>query len=247
VDYGELALILMAVAVGFFAKGMTGVGGPLLAVPVVAAFTSVEFAVAVIAIPTLVANVWLLLQTRDAANSVRRYLVPMLVAGTVGVFIGVLLLVSADNNWLSLMLALLVIAYIIWYLANPSFRLSERTAQRLAAPVGLIGGGIHGATGISAPVFATYTHSLNLPRTGFIFAVTVPFTVLGAALIVSLAAVGAYDRERLIAGLIAVIPVIIVTPIGSRVGERMSQRAFQLAVLVMLGASAAGLLWTVFT
>jgi len=246
VDYGELALILAAVAVVFFAKGMTGVGGPLLAVPVVAAFTSVEFAVAVIAIPTLVANVWLLLQTRDAASSVRRYLVPMLIAGTVGVLLGVLLLISVDDRWLSLMLALVVIAYIIWYLANPTFQLSEQAAQRLAAPVGFIGGGIHGATGTSAPVFATYTHSLNLPRSGFVFAVTVPFAVLGTALIVSLAAVDAYDRERVVAGLIAIIPVVIVTPIGARLGERMSQKAFQIAVLLMLGAAATRLLWSVF-
>ena len=246
-DYGQIALVLIAVAVGFFAKGITGIGGPMLAIPVLAAFMGVEFAVAVIAIPTLVANVWLLWQNRDASSTVRRYLIPMLIAGTFGIFIGVWLLVSIDDRVLSLILALTVIGYIIWYLATPNLEMGEETAQRLAAPVGLVGGGLHGATGISAPVVATYFHSLNLPRTSFVIAVTIPFAVLGAVQIVSLAAVGAYDRERIIAGLVAIIPVVVVLPFATRIGERVSQRTFQILVLVVLGTAAVRLLWSVVT
>jgi len=246
VDYGQIALVLVAVGIGFFTKGLTGIGGPMFAIPVLAAFMGVEFAVAVIAIPSLIANVWLLLQNRAAAGSVRRYLIPMLIAGTFGIVLGVWLLVSVADRWLSLTLALVVIAYIIWYLTNPRFQLSETAAQRLAAPVGFIGGGMQGATGISAPVVATYTHTLNLPRSGFVFAVTVPFAVLGAVQIVSLAYVDAYDAERIVAGLVAIIPVVIVLPIGERIGQRLTQQAFQIVVLVVLGAAAARLLWSVF-
>ncbi len=245
-DSGEIALVLIAVGVGFFVKGLTGIGGPLIAIPVLASFQGVEFAVAVLAIPTLVANLWQVWQSRAAAGSVRRYLLPLLTAGTVGIFIGVWFLISVDDRWLSLTLALVVIAYIVWYIANPQFELSEKTAQRLAAPVGLMGGGLHGATGISAPVFGTYAHSLNLPRSGFVFAVNVPFTVLGSVLIVSLAAADAYDTERILAGLIAIIPVVIVLPIAGRIGEQLSQQTFQLVVLAVLGAAALRLLWSVF-
>ena len=245
-DYGQILIVLLAVGIGFFVKGITGIGGPMFAIPVLASFAGVEFAVAVIAIPTLVANTWLLWQNRRASSTVRRYLIPMLVAGTFGIFIGVWILVSVDDRVLSLILALTVIGYIIWYLATPQFQLSERSAQRLSAPVGFAAGGLHGATGISAPVVATYFHSLNLARTAFIVAVTVPFAVLGAVQIVSLAAVGAYDTERLLAAAVAVIPVIVVLPLGTRVGERVSQRTFQVLVLVVLAAAAARLLWSVF-
>ena len=245
-EAGQIAIVLLAVAAGFFAKGVTGIGGPLIAIPVLAAFQGVEFAVAVIAIPTLIATVWQVWQNRVAAGSVKRYLIPMLIAGAVGVFIGVWFLVSVDDRWLSLTLALVVIAYIVWYLANPQFELSERTAQRLASPVGLVAGSIHGATGISSPVVGTYTHSLNLPRTGFVFAVNVPFLVLGAVLIVSLAAVDAYDSERIAVGFIAIIPAAIALRIGEWLGERLSQQAFQIVVLVVLAAAAVRLLWSVF-
>jgi hypothetical protein len=246
VDYGEIALVLVAVALSFFAKGLTGIGGPLFAVPVLAPSMGVEAAVAVITIPTLVANIWLLWQHHAAAGSVRRYLVPLLIAGTIGIVLGVFLLVSIDDRWLSLAVALIVIVYIIWYLSNPSFQLAERAAQRLSAPVGFVTGILQGATGISAPVLATYLHSLKLPRTSFIIAVTIPFAVLGAVQIASLAAVGAYDSELVLAGAIAIIPAMLALPLGSRVGEQVSQQTFQILVLVLLGATAARLLWSVF-
>ncbi len=49
-EAGEILLVLAAVALGFFAKGVTGLGGPMLAIPVLASFMGVEYAVAVIAI-----------------------------------------------------------------------------------------------------------------------------------------------------------------------------------------------------
>lgn len=245
-DLGQIALVLFAVSLGFFAKGITGIGGPMFAIPVLASFAGVEFAVAVIAIPTLFANVWLLWQNRGASSTVRRFLIPLLIAGTFGILIGVWALVSIDDRVLSLILALTVIGYIVWYLATPQFQLSDEAAQRLAPPVGFVAGGLHGATGISAPVLATYFHSLSLPRTSFIIAVTVPFAVLGAVQVVSLAAVGAYDAERFLAGLLAIIPVVVVLPMGTWVGERVSQRTFEILVLVVLGAAALRLLWSVF-
>jgi uncharacterized membrane protein YfcA len=246
VDIGQIALVLFAVAVGQFAKGLTGIGGPMFAIPVLASFMGVEYAVAVIAIPSLVGNGWLVWEHRAAAGTVKRFLVPMLAAGCVGVGFGVWFLVSFDDRVLSLILAVVVLVYIAVYLAKPTFHLGEKAALRIAAPVGFLAGGMHGATGISAPVVATYTHSLDLPRAAFVFAVTLPFGVLGAVQMVSLVFVGAYDAERVVAGLIAVIPVLVVLPIAMRLGDRLSHRTFQLVVLVVLGAAAIRLLWTVF-
>lgn len=245
-DPAQVAIVLVAVAVGFFAKGVTGIGGPLLAIPVLAAFQGVEYAVAVIAIPTLVANIWLLWNSRGGTSTVRRYLVPFLVAGGVGIAFGTWVLVSVDERVISLLLAVIVMAYIVWFLTNPQFKLREETAMRLTAPVGMVAGGVHGATGVSSPVVATYFHSMGLARPAFIIAVTVPFLVLGAAQIALLGIVGAYDAQRLIAGAVAVVPAMVAIPVGVRLGRSVSQQTFQYLVLVVLGASAARLLWLVF-
>lgn len=242
----EIILVLAAVSAGFFAKGVTGIGGPLLAIPVLASIQGVEYAVAVIAIPTLVANTWLLWEHRSTAGSVSRFLRPLLIAGAVGAMLGAWILVNVDERVLSAALAAFVIAYIVWYATNTEIHLSERVANRVAAPVGFVGGALQGSTGISAPVIATYMHSLRLPRAGFIFAVTLPFQVLGMVQIVSMATLGVYTTDRLIAAAFAIIPVVIVLPLAMKVGTRLSQRAFEVTVLVVLGATAVRLLWTVF-
>jgi len=241
-DTGELLLVLGAVALGFFAKGVTGLGGPSLAIPVLASFMGVEYAVAVIAFPTALANIWLLLETKSAASDTRWFLVPMLAAGLVGTILGVWLLLNIDDRVMSVVLGVFMLLYIVWYLFNPETRLADRAARRLAAPAGFGAGALHGATGISAPVVATYIHSLHLPRPRFVFAVSVPFLVLGLAQIASLLALGGYDQERVVAGLLACVPVIVVTPIAMRLGKNLSVTAFQYAVLAILGLAAIRLL-----
>lgn len=241
---GEILVVLTAVALGFFAKGVTGLGGPMLAIPVLASFMGVEYAVAVIAIPSALANFWLMLKNRSAASDIRWFLVPMLLTGVVGTLLGVWLLVSIDDRIMSVVLGVFMLLYIIWYLLNPEWKIDDGTAQRLAAPAGFGAGVLIGATGISAPVIATYAHSLRLDRSSFVLAMSVPFFFLGIVQIVSLAALGGYDRARVTAGIIACIPVLVVTPIAMRIGKRLSVQTFQYVVLVVLGIAAIRLLWS---
>jgi uncharacterized membrane protein YfcA len=243
-EVGEILLVLAAVAVGFFAKGVTGLGGPPLAIPVLASFMGVEYAVAVIAIPAALANFWLMIENRSVASDIRWFLVPMMATGVVGTLLGVWLLLNIDDQIMSVLLGVFMLLYIIWYFLNPERQIDNRTARRLAAPAGFGAGVLAGATGISAPVVGTYVHSLRLARSGFVFAVAAPFFFLGLMQIASLAALGGYDRARVAAGIIACIPVVVVTPIAMRVGRRLSVQAFQYAVLVVLGIAAFRLLWS---
>jgi uncharacterized membrane protein YfcA len=204
----------------------------------------VEYAVAVIAIPAALANGWLMIENRSAATEIRPYLVPMMATGVVGTVLGVWILLSIDDRIMSLLLGVLMLLYIVWYLVDPERKITDQTAQRLAAPAGLGAGVLVGATGISAPVIGTYFHSLRLARTGFVFAVSVPFFFLGLMQIASLAALGGYDQARVTAGVLACIPVVIVTPTAMRVGKRLSVQVFQYVVLAVLGLAAVRLLWS---
>ena len=246
-DVGEILLVLAAVAFGFFAKGVTGLGGPPLAIPVLASFMGVEYAVAVVAIPAALANFWLMIENRSAASGTRWFLAPMLATGVVGTLLGVWLLLNIDDRIMSVLLGLLLLLYIVWYLAEPERKIDDRTARRLAPPAGFAGGVLAGSTGISAPVFATYVHSLRLARSGFVFAVSVPFFFLGSMQIVSLATLGGYTQARVTAGIIACVPVLVVTPIAMRVGKRLSAQTFQYVVLVLLAIASVQLLWSGLT
>ncbi len=239
----EIVLVITAVLVGFFLKGVTGIGAPLLIVPVLAGVMGLEFAVTVIAIPTVIANTWLLWDTRGSTLEVAWFLWPLLVAGAVGTVIGAWVLLNIDSRVMTLALAAIILAYIVWSLLNKDFTLSPTWAKRLSAPAGLLGGILQGGTGASGPVIGTYVHSLKLERAAFVLAVTIPFQILGIVQIVSLALFGGYNQDRLIAAAIATVPALLAMRPAMRLGDRLSQRTFQNVVLAVLALAALRLIW----
>ena len=241
-EVGEIVLVLVVVALAFLVKGATGLGAPPLVIPVLATFMGVEWAVAVVAIPAILSNGMLLVETRDSLAGIWPFMAPMLATGALGTYVGVSILLTVDDRTISIVLGVMLLVYIAWYLFNPASKLGDRSARWLAWPAGLVGGVLQGTTGVSAPVIATYAHSLGLPRSGFVAAVAVPFGALGVIQVVSLLALGGYDRERIIAALIACVAVLVVTPLGMKLGRRLSSRAFQYVVLAVLGLAAVRLL-----
>ncbi|MGA8039727.1 MAG: sulfite exporter TauE/SafE family protein [Acidimicrobiia bacterium] len=240
----ELAVILATVLVAYYLKGILGLGGPVLVIPVLAAVVGLEFAVAVIAIPNLIANTMLVWRSRGEFGTVRTFLWPLLITGIVGTALGSWALVSLDDRWASIGLAAIVLVYVAWTLISPDFSLGDIWARRLAPVVGFVGGAFQGGTGVSGPVIATYVHSLNLSRPSFVLAITLPFQVLSVVQVTSLSLLGAYDRERLIAAAIAVVPMAIAMIAGMRLGPRLSSKTFNNLVLLILVLAAIRLIWS---
>jgi len=244
IEPGQLAIVLVAVIIGFFAKGLTGVGGPMVSIPVLAAFTGLEHSAAVIAIPGLIANVVLIWRYRSLERGMRPILVPLIGIGSIGAVAGAWLLVRVDERYLSGLLGILLLVYVGRQLRARPLQISERTAVRLTYPIGAVGGALHGATGISAPAFATYMHAIRVGRERFIFGVSSIFGLLGAVQIVAIAAFGGYDAERVTAGFAALVPMAIGLPLGTAVGRRISSATFDKAVLTLLTLTAVRLLWS---
>lgn len=241
-----LLIVTAGVALGSLLKGITGVGGPIVAIPVMAAFLGVERAVVVMAIPGVAMNAWLIWGYRSQAHKTRD--LPVLIAtGAVGVALGTWALASLDDRILALFLALAILAYLGTRLANPEFELTPRVT-RFASPVVGVGSGVmQGATGISAPLVATYVHGFNLPRDAYILAVSALFQVFSIAQCIAIALLGLYTPERLIESALATIPAVALLPLGDRIGKRLSITAFNQIVLWSLAALAAKLLYDVVT
>jgi uncharacterized membrane protein YfcA len=241
----ELILILAVVSVAYLVKGVAGMGGPLLAVPFIAGFTSVEHAVVVLSLATMVSNVWLLWEHRAGAVGTGYLMTPFLLVGTPAAIAGTYLLTELDDRVLSAVVAIVIVLYIWRYLANPDFGLKQQTARRLAAPMGLIGGGLAGATSTAGPLITTYLHSLRMSRSSLIYMLSLVFAVFGLVQLVTLIILGAFNEERTVQALLAIIPVVVMTPLGIRLGRRLEQRSFELLVLGLLGFAAVRLLLSV--
>ncbi len=240
----EFALVLLVIAVAYTVKGVAGMGGPLLAVPFIASLTSVEYAVVVLSLANMVSNGWLLWEHRAGAKGTGFVMFPFLAVGALAVIAGTWLLTEIDDRILSVVIAVVIAAYIWRHFANPAFGLERETARRIAAPMGLLGGGLLGATGTAGPLIMTYLHSVRMNRASFIHMMSLTFTVFGLIQLVTLVVLGAFTSERTTQALWAILPVAAVTVVGIRIGRLINQNTFERVVLVLLGFAAVRLLWS---
>lgn len=235
----EIAVVLGASLLGAFVKSVTGMGYPLLAVPLIALALGIEEAVVIVSGPNAVANFSLCWQARAGRSATRD--LPVLVGTSfAGAFLGTFLLVTLPEDPLLVLLAATIVVFVVTYLRSPELRMRPETTQRWSPAVGAVAGVMQGALGVSGPVVGAWMHGYRLTSQAYVFSVTMIFGVAGSVQLVLLAATGRYTSERLGVSALALIPVVVVLPIGVRLRRRLGGRGFDLAVLaVLLGSGAA--------
>ena len=106
---------------------------------------------------------------------------------------------------------------------------------------------MQGAGGISAPVSVTFLNAMRLDRPVFIVTISAFFAVMAAIQFPALWSLGLLDDTRLLQSLIAAGLLFAGMPVGERLARRLSARAFDRAMLVLLAAIALRLIWVAAT
>jgi uncharacterized membrane protein YfcA len=233
----------LALGAGGLVKGATGMGLPLIALPILTAFLGIQHAVALICLPVAVTNIWQVWRFR-AAMWEGYFLPAMLISGIGGVAVGTWLIVSAPERALSLTLAILVFVYIGLRLGNPNFIVTRRWGKRLAPIFGFAAGALQGATGISSPVGVTFIHAMRLGRAAHVFAVSAMFLLYTCVQVPALVIAGVLTWQIALEGLIAIIPAFLTMPVGNWLASRASQATFDRIVMALLAALALELAWS---
>ena len=229
----SLAIIFIALAVGSLVKGISGIGLPLTAIPVMAAFMPVEKAVAIMVIPSLLINIYLIIAYRRHAVKIDN-LLSLYAAGITGVIIGAIALSVVPNWYLVLFMVLWLGGYFFSVVTKRKLRIPEGMSKHNALAVVGIGGVVQGSVGASGPVITPYVHSLKLTQPQFVYAISVLFQIFGIAQLTSFIMLGLIDLERTYESLLACIPIAIFLPIAIWLSKFFSQRAFELIVLALL-------------
>ena len=236
----ELIVVGVASAVAMLAKSATGLGYPLIAIPILATLTGVETAVVVVTLPNAAANLLVGWRTRHARSGTRD-LLALSAASALGAVIGTFVLVSTPEKPLLGVLAATVLLFIVRTLWFGEISVSVRAGRRAAPPVGLAAGVMQGAVGVSGPIIGSWFYAYRLPRDAYILSLSVLFLITGVAQIATLASIGAYNSDRLIAAAVGFGPVLAVLPVGEHLRARLSGSQFDRAVLALLAASGVTL------
>ena len=242
----ELIVVGLASSVAMLVKSTTGLGYPMLAIPMVAAVTGVENAVVVVTLPNAAANVLIAWRTRSARSQTRD-LAPLATSAAAGAVIGTFVLISAPEDPLLILLAATILLFVVRSLWFGDLSVSSQTGRRASPAVGLMAGVMQGAVGVSGPIVASWLYAYRLPRDAYILSITTLFLLAGLAQMSALAAVGAYNSDRLIAAAAGLGPVLAVLPLGERLRARLSGEAFDRAVLGLLAVTAVALAARVIT
>ncbi len=221
-----VVVALLAISTGALIKGMTGLGLPLIAVPAIAAYTSVEEAVVLMIIPTFGSNLWLVGTHRRFASLLSGHR-PFLVAGFIGSIFGTFALAAIDDRWLKLTLAAWLMLYLLQFAFGNFLRHVFQATGRAAAAVGLTAGAIQGGTGVSAHIVAPYLHGRNLSAEGYAFLIASSFLAFSFAQLVTASGTQLLTPERLALGMIALIPTLVFTRIGVAFAGKISMAFFQ--------------------
>lgn len=227
-----VVIVLAAISIGSLIKGMTGMGLPLLAVPAIASFTSVEEAVVLMIIPTFGSNLWLVVTHRRFSSLIAQHL-PFLIAGLAGGILGTFLLIALDDRWLKLILAVWLAVYLVQFVLGGFLRAFFQASGITAAAVGLTAGTIQGATGISAHIVAPYFHGRKLAPDAYAFLIASAFLTFSSAQIVAAVSTQLLTLERFAIGMIALVPTLVFIQIGIKFAGKISEATFQKILLTI--------------
>lgn len=241
-DLHSLAVITFGLALGAFVKGLTGMGLPLVAVPFMASFLGAEHAIVVMQIPGIVSNGWLVWRHRRELDELPMRYDLVLPAAALTV-VGVWFLDSARNNVTLLLLAVVVGAFLALVLLKPSFRLEGRTGRIVTPLASAVGGFVQGAAGISGPLFSTLVLSYRLKKEAYVFYVALIFGMCNVIQVVVMGYFGMWTGQRLVEGLLALIPMFIFQSVGMRLMGRISPVLFNRAVITVILVMEIKLVW----
>ena len=247
-EYGPwiIAWCFFALCCGGFIKGALGVGTPLLTVPMMAQVLPPQMAIAIMAIPVVVANLWQFAQAERSTAVVARFW-PTFLAILVGTWVGVKILSIIDEQTLLILVGVAVIAFAL--LQGSRFRLHLPDA--LVKPAGVFFGGaaglIGGVSSFFGPMLITYLISIRgLGKNQFVSSISFLYVSAVVPWTITLYLYGILDQRLLLYSTLATIPVTLGLLVGQRIRYSISDARFQYLIIGILMVSGISMLWRAY-
>ena len=241
----ELVVLIAGLGVAGLAKGMSGMGLPLIATPILAGVFGPRLAVSVITIPIFAANTLLLTQG-IRKRGLLRDVVPFIIASMIGTAVGTILLAQIDQK----LFALLITAMVAVFLFGGDRLFGDDPAATRARVIGplvcFVGGVLQGTTSIASPLVGSYFHTRRLAPGDFVFILAAIFQLNSVVQFVGYSAQGLYTPEVVALGIVAVVPALLALMLGIYLRGRLDVVWFRRFIVVLVVASVVNLLWRTF-
>lgn len=240
----ELQAITIVAAGLFLAgviKGATGLGYASCALPFLVYAIGLKPAIGLVLAPAMATNVVLAFANGHLRETCLGF-APLYAAMLPGIAAGMSLLLLVDTRIAVAALGVTIIAYALFALATPGWRLSMRSVRALQMPVGAINGLVTGLTGSQVMPLVPYfmATGLDAPRT--VQAINLGVTLASSAMLAGLIYSEAVAQPILAISIAAIVPALAGVEVGQRLRGRLPEERIRTAILVVLLLSGLGLL-----
>lgn len=233
----SLTIAVAALALGGFAKGVLGVGLPMVAIPILSTFMPIREVVAIIYFPMLATNLWQAFDGGYMGAAVRRFW-PMMIVMLATIGLGALSLVRLETGPISILLGCAVALFALTSLINPRFTVTPRWELPASLAAGAIGGFFGGLALIGGPPIIMLMVALHLKKDEFIGAMALFYVAMLIPSGFILAGLGVIEMRHVLPGLATVVPVMAGLALGQWLRGRIDQERFRkilLASMVVIG------------
>lgn len=230
---GGYALAALIFLLAGTVKGVVGFGLPTVCLALFALTTGLIEAMALLLWPSFVTNLVQALQGGRLFALLSR-LRWMLGAAFLFIFLGGLGLSRVDDQWLSLLLGLLIVAYAGLALSGwrPAIRQNHETAAGIG--IGVLNGIFTGLTGSFVVPGVLFLNAIGLSRDELVQAMGVLFTLSTIGLGITLGGQDLLSADLSWLSLLGVIPALIGMSLGRRWRQRLDEARFRRIFLLAL-------------
>ncbi|MFN4016273.1 MAG: sulfite exporter TauE/SafE family protein [Reyranella sp.] len=227
-----LAIFLLAGTV----KGLVGLGLPAISIALMSLFLPLSEAIALIALPTVVTNVWQAAVGGHFLHIVRRQW-PLILPLTVVLYLTVWLVGQKGPGWAFLVLGTVLIIYSTLGLLRIRLTIHADLEKPMAPVIGVVSGFVAGVVGVPIVPLMPYLQGLDIKPVELVQTLGVVLCATSLTLTASLLFFGVLDGPRALVSGAAIVPAIGGMWLGQQIRSRLSVEQFRLAVFWALLAT----------
>jgi uncharacterized protein len=237
------AMLICAAALfaGGLVKGVTSLGLPIVALPLMMTVVDVPVAVGTLIVPVLLSNIIQAAQGEGTIVLAKRF-APVLIALGIGTLIGTMLFAVLARSTLLLTLGPISVLFATASLLQPDLKITPATERWLGVPVGLVSGIVGGMSTLFGPLLSIYVVGLHLPRDTFVKVLGMLYVLAAAVMMVGALAQRTVGPVLMAMSVIGMLPVYVGMMIGQRIRSRIDQKVFRILVLGVIWITGANMI-----
>ncbi|MEE9388068.1 MAG: sulfite exporter TauE/SafE family protein [Paracoccaceae bacterium] len=238
-----IGLSVLAVLCAGFVKGAVGFGMPMITISILGSFLAPEVALAALIVPTLMSNVWQALRggwkaAWQSLMSFRLFIGALLVC----IALSAQLVGRIPSSAMFLIIGLPVTLFAAAQLFGWRFSIPPRHRTKLQLILGSVAGFIGGISGVWGPPTVAYLTAAEVPKNDHIRVQGVVYGTGALVLFFAHLKSGVLNGATLPLSLWLVIPALAGMALGFSVQDRLDQRRFRRATLIVLIVAGLNLL-----